>query len=113
MIRGILHTGWDKRFADAAASPDGHYFKLVLWARKHKIPVYALDAPADYNMFRYGEFPLGATTRNLIWVAAVPASGKGVVYGGSAHFVPLPATPYTFQDYLKRRDSSVETFLVR
>jgi hypothetical protein len=109
-LAGIFRDGWDKRFAKPG---DGHYWKLVQWARRHKMPVYALDAVADYNLFRYGEFPLGATTRNIIWAEVLPARGKGVVYGGSAHFVALPATPFTFQDYMKRKDPAIGLFLVR
>ena len=109
-LAGIFRDGWDKRFAKPG---DGHYWKLVQWARRHRMPVYALDAVGDYNLFRYGEFPLGATTRNIIWAEVLPAKGKGVIYGGSAHFVPLPATPFTFQDYMKRKDSRIELFLVR
>ncbi len=108
-LREYFRKGWDKRFVKPG---DGHYWRLVQWARRHKMPVYALDAVGDYNLFRYGEFPLGATTRNLIWADILPATGKGVVYGGSAHFVPLPATPYTFQDYMKRKDPGIELYLI-
>ena len=103
-------SGWDKRFADPGAPEEGHYFRIVKWARAHKVKVYALDAVGEYTLFRYGEFPLGATTRNIVWAEAVPLKGKGVIYGGSAHFVPLLSTPYTFQDYVKRRDPKIPLF---
>lgn len=106
----LFSSGWDKRFKAPGAQGDGHYFRLVKWARAHQVKVYALDALPEYTLFRYGEFPLGATTRNIVWAEAVPLDGKGVVYGGSAHFVPLPATPWTFQDYIKRRDPAIVLF---
>jgi hypothetical protein len=109
-LSAIFGSGWDKRFKDPGTPGDGHYFRLVKWARAHRVKVYALDAVPEYTLFRYGEFPLGSTTRNIVWADTVPLVGKGVVYGGSAHFVPLPATPFTFQDYIKRRDPGVALF---
>jgi len=108
-----FRSGWDKRFADPKAPKEGHYFRILRWSRQHKIRVNALDSVSEYTLYRYGEFPLGATTRNIIWAEAIPLEGKGIVYGGSGHFVPLPATPFTFQDYVKRRDPRIEFFLVR
>lgn len=109
-LTALFSTGWDKRFENPGAPDEGHYFRLVKWARAHRVKVYALDAVPEYTLFRYGEFPLGATTRNIVWAETVPLLGRGVVYGGSAHFVPLPATPRTFQDYMRRRDPALELF---
>ncbi|HOW86716.1 MAG TPA: hypothetical protein P5119_12705 [Candidatus Aminicenantes bacterium] len=109
-MKAYFDGGWDKRFSGPGPGGDGHYFAIVKWARAHKVRLYALDSEGEYTLFRYGEFPLGATTRNIVWAEVVPLGGKGVVYGGSAHFVPLPATPYTFQDYVRRRDPTIALF---
>lgn len=112
-LQDYFRGSWDKRFAQPGDPGEGHYYRIVRWARLHKVRVYALDAPWEYTLFRYGEFPLGATVRNMIWAEVVPLKGKGLIYGGSAHFVALPTTPFTFQDYIKRRHPQTRLFLVR
>jgi hypothetical protein len=112
-LLAIFEKSWNNRFGYPEAPEENHYFRLIRWARGHGVRVIALDAVGEYTLYRYGEFPLGSTVRNMVWADAVPLSGKGVIFGGSAHFVPLPATPYTFQDYVKKRDPGMKFFLVR
>lgn len=80
---------WNTRGHEVTEDPaDNPYFRLIETARSHGKRVFALDAAADYILFRFGEFPLGAAVRDFVWASNVPAFGRGVVYGGSSHFLP-------------------------
>jgi hypothetical protein len=75
---------WNDAFG--AERPDAnHYLALLQKARELGKSAYALDVTFEYQLFRYGEFPLGSTTRNVLWARQIPATGRGVVFGGSAH----------------------------
>jgi hypothetical protein len=86
----LLHywsTHWNRRGHEVTADPaDNPYFRLVDLARTLGKRVYALDTTASYILFRFGEFPLGAATRDHVWASNVPPAGRGIVYGGSSHF---------------------------
>lgn len=80
-------ANWNTRGHEVTADPAANpYFLLIEAARAARKPVRALDADASYILFRYGEFPLGATVRDYVWAANLPDAGRGVVYGGSSHF---------------------------
>jgi hypothetical protein len=70
-----------------------------------------LDTRSDYILFRFGEFPLGATVRDATWAARIPREGRGIVYGGSSHFSPgrIP----NMLTFLRSRDRSVRIFELR
>lgn len=78
---------WNTRGHEVTDEPAlNPYFRLLEAARAERKRVYALDATPLYIVFRFGEFPLGAATRDVVWAGAVPAAGRGVIYGGSSHF---------------------------
>ncbi len=86
----LLHfyqTNWNTRGDEVTADPaDNPYFKLIEQARSLGKGVYALDTESRFILFRFGEFPLGATTRDYVWARNMPPRGRGVIYGGSSHF---------------------------
>ena len=100
-ILAYYESNWNYQFGTTASPRENHYFRVLELARDLGKGAYALDAGVDYMMFRYSEFPLGATTRNVIWADQLPRDGRGVVFGGSAHF--NLGEPGTFQDFLARR----------
>jgi len=80
---------WNTRGHEVTENPeDNPYFRLIELAHSSGKPVFALDASELYVLFRYGEFPLGAATRDYVWASRIPDWGRGVVYGGSSHFSP-------------------------
>jgi hypothetical protein len=82
------HANWNTRGHEVTADPaDNPYFRLIDVARNLGKPVYALDTETRYILFRFGEFPLGATVRDFVWASNVPDAGRGVLYGGSSHFL--------------------------
>ncbi|MGW8265953.1 MAG: hypothetical protein ACWGSQ_06265 [Longimicrobiales bacterium] len=80
---------WNTRGHEVTADPaDNPYFRLIELARTSGKHVFALDTSDLYVAFRFGEFPLGASTRDYVWASKIPEWGRGVVYGGSSHFSP-------------------------
>ena len=82
-------SAWNSRGHEVTDDPaDNPYFRMIDRARGLGKHVYALDADVEYILFRFGEFPLGSTVRDAVWASRIPPSGRGVVYGGGAHFSP-------------------------
>ena len=55
-------ANWNTRGHEITDDPaDNPYFRLIETARTLGKRVFALDAAAEFILFRYGEFPLGAT----------------------------------------------------
>jgi hypothetical protein len=82
-------ANWNTRGHEITATPaENPYFLLLDEARSLGKSVYALDTAIQYILFRFGEFPLGAATRDHVWASNVPPSGRGLLYGGSQHFSP-------------------------
>jgi hypothetical protein len=102
-------ANWNTRGHEVTADPAGNpYFRLIELARSLHKRVYALDANPLFILFRFGEFPLGATTRDYVWAANIPDTGRGVVYGGSSHFL-ASRRPNTLT-FLRERDARVAIF---
>jgi hypothetical protein len=103
---------WNDKFGPPGAPADNHYFRAMRIARDAGKLVYALDTTPEQIFFRYGEFPLGATTRNVVWVDRIPKTGRGIVFGGSAHAVI--GQKGTFQDLLAlaRPDTTIYHYYV-
>lgn len=77
---------WNGRAGPKTTAEDNYYFQLVDFARRHHARVYGMEnVPMTYFFFRNGESAYGAAVRNHQWAAALPAKGRGVVFGGSAH----------------------------
>ena len=85
-LLGYYETNWNTQFG-LQAPRDNHYFRILSLARESGKGAYALDADLDYMFFRYSEFPLGSTTRNVVWADQLPREGRGLLFGGSAHMI--------------------------
>ncbi|MBD2770287.1 hypothetical protein IC235_20565 [Hymenobacter sp. BT664] len=78
-------TAWNQYFP--GTRENNNYFRLIDLARRKGKRVYALEKVDNLNFFfRYGEFPFGLYVRNNGWAKNLPATGRGIVFGGSAHF---------------------------
>ena len=93
-------TSWNQHFRVTYASrEDNHYFRLIDLARRKGKKVYALEKvhPLFFG-FRYSEDPFGLFVRNNGWAKNIPATGRGIIFGGSAHFEAPRAA--NFQDFV-------------
>lgn len=105
-------ANWNTRGHEVTTDPqDNPYFRLIDAARGLGKPVYALDTETRYILFRFGEFPLGATVRDFVWASNIPVTGRGVVYGGSSHFQQdrLP----NMLTFLRERFPDIELFAMK
>lgn len=81
----LYRVSWRNRFGYVERPEDNHYFRLLKMAREMGKGAYAMDPGDEYIMFRYGEFPLGLASRNLVWTEQIPKDGRGLAFGGSGH----------------------------
>jgi len=87
-VLDYYRDNWNTRGHEVTPDPSGNpYFRLIDAARGLGKPVYALDSEPAFILFRFGEFPLGATVRDFVWASNIPPAGRGVLYGGSSHFL--------------------------
>lgn len=106
-----LSNGWDKRFGLKVSPEQGPFFTLLELMRERKKHVYGLDAPLEYTVFRYGETPFGGAVRGDLWARSVPVTGRGIVFGGSAHFMMPEAV--NFQDFLHLRNPEMKFYSIK
>jgi hypothetical protein len=93
---------WNGRAGPRTSGEENYYFKLVDLARARGARVVGLEGvPLDYILFRYGETPFGGAVRSERWADAAPRTGRGVIFGGSAHFTAKGS--HNVQDFPKRR----------
>jgi hypothetical protein len=97
---------WNGRAGPKTAPEDNYYFQLVDLARRRGARVYGIEnVPAAYFFFRNGESSFGAAVRNHQWAERLPMTGRGVVFGGSAHFEDSRAI--NIQDFATARRPGV------
>jgi hypothetical protein len=88
---------WNGRSGPKVPAEELYYFKMVEQMRLLKTRVIGIEtSTAEYIFFRYGENKFGGAVRSLWWVKSLPTKGKGLVFGGSGHFVD--SSPINFQD---------------
>lgn len=108
-ILRFYSRNWNTRSHEVTEDPaDNPYFRLLELARSSGKPVVAMDASEIYVTFRFGEFPLGAATRDYVWASKIPDWGRGVVYGGASHFAP-DRRP-NMLTFLRNRFPAIEIF---
>jgi len=91
---------WNGRAGPKTTGEENLYFKLVEAAHDAGVRVIGIEASSlDYLLFRYGETQFGAAVRNLWWAQATPPTGRGIIFGGGAHF--NLAQPVNIQDFLQ------------
>lgn len=60
---------------------------MVEAARAQGMRVIGIErATLPFLLFRYGETKFGGAVRSLEWAKTLPRTGRGIVFGGSAHF---------------------------
>ncbi len=102
---------WNGRAGPKTTGEENYYFKIVDLMRMKKTRVIGMeDSNIPYIIFGYGESQFGGAVRSYMWAQAVPTSGRGLVYGGSAHFDS--SQPINFQDFLQMRNPGVKFFTV-
>ncbi len=96
----LLKNLWKDRFVPGTPDEENHYFKLLeLMRTKHKRIIGLEGVPLEYFFFGAGEVDgAGGAARNVLWARQIPASGRGILFGGSAHFTST--WPANFQDFL-------------
>lgn len=89
---------WNGRSGPKTTAEENYYFKIVEQMRTKKTRVIAVEAAtAEYIFFRNGETKFGAAVRSYWWAKLLPKKGKGLIFGGSAHF--NDKNPINFQDF--------------
>lgn len=89
--------GWESKFKDGLKP----YHDLLLSCKRSGVRVYGMDCSSEYHMQSPMSDKLVVGTRNLIWAKQVPTKGKGIVFGGYAHF--QGADGIQVQDFLRAR----------
>jgi hypothetical protein len=88
------------------------YFQAIDMVRRKGGRIYGLDLDStDFLFFRYGETEFGAAVRNINWAESVPVTGRGILFGGSAHFNLNRST--NVQDFLRIRNKDLQIFASR
>ena len=109
-IQEHLAAFWNPYFKKIHDPDKSPYYRLLLLCRKKGLRVVALDAKAYYSSASQKFAPLTIGTRNLLWAKAVPAKGRGIVFGGQAHFTANPKA--RVQDFLLEQNSKRSIYLL-
>lgn len=92
-------VSWNGRAGPKTTGEENYYMKLAEAAHDNGTRVIGIEASSiEYIFFRFGETQFGAAVRNLWWANALPKEGRGIVFGGSAHFDA--GQPVNVQDFL-------------
>ncbi|MCY3988959.1 MAG: hypothetical protein OXF94_10280 [Gammaproteobacteria bacterium] len=103
---------WNGRAGPRTTGEENYYFKLCEAAHAAGARVIALEgASLPFLFFRYGETKFGASVRSLIWANAIPSTGRGILFGGGAHF-HYPDVPMV-QDFVAAESPQRPIFAVR
>lgn len=103
---------WNGRAGPRTTGEENYYFKLCEAAHAAGARVIALEgASPAFLLFRYGETSFGSSVRSLIWANATPSSGRGILFGGGAHF-HYPDVPMV-QDFVAAESPERPIFAVR
>lgn len=90
---------WNGRAGPLTAGDANPYFLLLEEAHRRGVRVVALEGgTTEFFFFRYGETEFGGAVRSRIWAGSIPREGRGVVFGGAAHF--RNAKPIDVQDFI-------------
>ena len=105
-----FNSHWNNKFKEQASPEDNPYFQILELAKKERVQVYAIDTDLDYYAMNPQQDPLIVGTRNKVWADSVPKSGKGIMFGGLAHFHWNKGI--AVQDFLAERRSYKEMIMV-
>ncbi len=103
---------WNGRAGPKTTGEENYYFKLAEAAHAAGARVIAIEGSSlEFLFFRYGETAFGGSVRSLVWANAIPASGRGILFGGGAHF-HYPDVPMV-QDFIHAQAPDRPFFSVR
>ncbi len=85
-LQGHLAPFWNPYFKQLRDPDDSPYYRLLLLCRKRKIRVVGIDAMGYYSFASQRLAPLTIGARNSVWAKHIPVRGRGIVFGGQAHF---------------------------
>lgn len=105
-------VAWNGRAGPKTTGEENYYMKLAEAAHDNGTRAIGIEAASiEYVFFRFGETQFGAAVRNLWWANALPKDGRGIVFGGSAHFDA--AQPVNVQDFLQAKVSGRPIFSLK
>lgn len=100
---------WNGRAGPKTTGEENLYFKLAEAAHTNGVTIIALEeASMKFLFFRYGETSFGAAVRSLWWANHTPKTGRGIVFGGKAHF--NEKKPVSYQDLIGSRQPKRKFF---
>lgn len=105
-------TGWIRHFNYTPKGFEENPFcRMLMELRKKRVKVYALEqADMMFLLFRNGETAFGGAARSVMWADRLPVTGRGLVFGGSAHFTSPKGI--NFQDFYHDRAPGQKIVLI-
>lgn len=105
-------SGWIKHFKQEYSSFEENPFcRLMTLLRQKRIKVYAIEESNEmFLLFRNGETQFGGAVRSAMWTKHLPAEGRGLIFGGSAHFTNTRGI--NFQDFYHKRAPKQEIIII-
>ncbi len=96
-------SSWNGRAGPKTTGAANYYFQLIETTHRNCVRVIGLEgSTTPFIFFRYGETNFGSSVRSYLWARRTPPHGRGVIFGGAAHFSsPAPAN---VQDNIAARD---------
>jgi hypothetical protein len=111
VLLGYFKDAWNGRAGPKTTAEENYYFKIVEQMRAKKTRVIAIEAAtAEYLFFRNGETKFGAAVRSYWWAKLLPKKGKGLIFGGLAHFNDKDAI--NFQDFQAMLNPKLKMFVL-
>lgn len=105
-------SGWIKHFKHEYTSfEDNPFCRLMVLLRNKRMKVYAMeDSNEMFLLFRNGETLFGGAVRSAMWAKDLPTKGRGLIFGGSAHFTNKRGI--NFQDFYRKRAPKQQTIII-
>lgn len=111
VLLDYFKDAWNGRAGPKTSAEENYYFKIVEQMRANKTRVIGVeDSVIEYLFFRYGETKFGAAVRSYWWAKLLPKMGKGLIFGGSAHFNDKDAI--NFQDFQAMLNPKMKMFVL-
>ncbi|HRH47034.1 MAG TPA: hypothetical protein PKY82_35640 [Pyrinomonadaceae bacterium] len=111
ILLDYFKDSWNGRSGPKTTAEENYYFKIVEQMRKQKTRVIGIEkSTIEYIFFRFGENKFGAAVRSYWWAKALPKTGKGLIFGGSAHFTDKDAI--NFQDFEAMLNPKMKMFVL-
>lgn len=111
VLLDYFKDSWNGRAGPKVAPEELYYFKIVEQMRTNKTRVIGIEkSTIEYIFFRFGENKFGGAVRSYWWAKLLPKAGKGLIFGGSAHFNDKDAI--NFQDFETMLNPKMKMFVL-